>query len=65
MAMKTPDRELTKIMIKNESIYFLFESYGLDPIFFFQRLRTENRLLRQRIEALEKVLPVFICNNPQ
>lgn len=63
MAMKTPDRELTKIMIKNESIYFLFESYGLD--FFFQRLRTENRLLRQRIEALEKVLPVFICNNPQ
>lgn len=33
--------------------------------FFFQRLRTENRLLRQRIEALEKVLPVFICNNPQ
>lgn len=61
--MKTPDRELTKIMIKSESIYFLFESYGLD--FFFQRLRTENRLLRQRIEALEKVLPVFICNNPQ
>lgn len=61
--MKTPDRELTKIMIKNESIYFLFEFYGLD--FFFQRLRTENRLLRQRIEALEKVLPVFICNNPQ
>lgn len=34
MAMKTPDRELTKIMIKNESIYFLFESYGLDTIFF-------------------------------
>lgn len=58
-------RELTKIVIKNESIYFLFESYGLDMFCFFQRLRTENRLLRQRIEALEKVLPVFICNNPQ
>lgn len=34
-------------------------------IFFFQRLRTENRLLRQRIEALEKVLPVLICYAPQ
>lgn len=42
---------------------FFLSSYGLD--FFFQRLRTENRLLRQRIEALEKVLPVFICNNLQ
>lgn len=56
-------KELTKILIKNESIYFLFESYGLDLGFFFQRLRTENRLLRQRIEALEKVL--FIWKNPQ
>lgn len=62
---KKNSRELTKIIIKNESIYFLFKSYGLDTIFFFQRLRTENRLLRQRIEALEKVLPVFICKNPQ
>lgn len=26
-------KELTKILIKNESIYFLFESYGLDLFF--------------------------------
>lgn len=30
-------KELTKILIKNESIYFLFESYGLDLLGFFSR----------------------------
>lgn len=42
MAMKTPDRELTKIMIKNESIYFLFESYGLD--FFFPEVKNRKQI---------------------
>lgn len=39
MVMKILDRELIKIMIKNESIYFFFEFYGLD--FFF--LEVKNR----------------------
>lgn len=33
-------RELIKIIIKNESIYFFFEFYGLDIIFF---LEVKNR----------------------
>lgn len=44
MAMKTPDRELTKIMIKNESIYFLFESYGLDMYCFFPEVKNRKQI---------------------
>lgn len=37
-------RELTKIMIKNESIYFLFESYGLDMFCFFPEVKNRKQI---------------------